>query len=1334
MDMKKAAFLAATLAMAGAIPLMASVTAVWTGAEDSYWTNAANWTVNGAVATRCPGTVSNVVDGVFTAELPTPDVAVFDGTCTSGRTTINLEGLYSISYVTVTGATAPKYTFGTDPAMQSLPFETNGAFTVDASVPAANCPLVNAKMIVPANVDSADFWGLTPDGKTPAGRAAGDYITVNNNGTGTLVFGGDLTGPWFRPGALNTTYMEGRIIFNSRNGGMRFNGDQRLSTYLYAYAIRGKRFEYYGDWGRHRTMVLTYGPEIYIANDATCGVYVVNNSGFTMNSDDTVKILGEGTLKFTENIGGSSSSFANHGPSDIGRGRFEVCSKFVVEKGAGQSGNPRILLRTTQTRGGRLVFRAPEPCDMKGGIYMAGRSIVEIPSTNQFARCPQITVDARMTEVKPNTSTKYATNVVVWAGTEAETFVTPVAFWGDAPRRLTLRNEGTAALTAGMPVSLDGADGNFSLKLDGATSPVIYGAALGTAMPVAVAGDVVLPDGADLTNISGFMLEGGNLRFENASALTPPAISVVSGTNVITVAGTDVTLSLSRTAGVLNIVRTGDAAVVCAALAGQTPAWLTVNGYPATFDGEGRLFSVSPAHDVSIAARGDVVPDGSTQVVGITTAGTGGNDTLAADATAVKGLVQKTAAADATVAIGAAQTLTAEMFAVSDGAGALTVGDVAGQGTLAAAAGGMSLDNQSSSKPLTVNAKVDGTFGVTGTRTVFAGGTESPISLKVHNGTLKLTGSETFELAELMVATNLADATSTLLLENAADVTYSVGADRFTAAVGGGKTVSGADATARLVISNSTLRCDKPGYKENYENQKYTNNTFLVGYNGSAIMEVLEGSTFKGRLAVGGPGDDDKCLSSGAVYQRGGRVELYGISWNKYQGSSFLGGYNVSAGYYELTGGVLLTRGCFVLGMIGTAGVFHQYGGLFCASNCLAEAGGATGSANVVLGSSNSGSGHVFVRNATCDINGNLILNQSYSGSANGQLSVSGADAFVDNHGNTVLANANAANSSVVSANVNLMDGGRMRTGAFRNDSNYSATFTDPSNHFFHVWFDGGTFETGRQDMDVASSKPNDMTPDLHRYGISSFLVGPGGATVDTAGKTGNYSRKPFAAPTNGMVTAISGFTPFATPSIERKKLVGAPAIRIDGDGYGACAIAQFDSRSQMVTNVVITSGGTGYTWAQAVFYYWNGWGGTYQTLDCVVSAPVSGSFTKEGEGDFTFKAANTYGGDTVLKGGVLRLDAAGALPEGTVVEYRGGSLESTAAAFPAELKVRLPGAEDGTARSCTLATFTDELPATLPPVEVVNAPEAGKGLWNASFRDMTLRVVRTRGTAIYFR
>ena len=36
-------------------------TYTWTGAENGFWTNAANWTVGGEVATKCPGVCSNEI-------------------------------------------------------------------------------------------------------------------------------------------------------------------------------------------------------------------------------------------------------------------------------------------------------------------------------------------------------------------------------------------------------------------------------------------------------------------------------------------------------------------------------------------------------------------------------------------------------------------------------------------------------------------------------------------------------------------------------------------------------------------------------------------------------------------------------------------------------------------------------------------------------------------------------------------------------------------------------------------------------------------------------------------------------------------------------------------------------------------------------------------------------------------------------------------------------------------------------------------------------------------------------------------------------------------------
>ncbi|MGN0847697.1 MAG: hypothetical protein ACI4RA_09975 [Kiritimatiellia bacterium] len=85
---------------------------VWTGAQDACWTNAANWTVDGAVAANPPGWVlATTSGGVLTTNGTPADVAVF-GACASGRTTINLDGQWKIDSVVFTNG-APAYTLGT---------------------------------------------------------------------------------------------------------------------------------------------------------------------------------------------------------------------------------------------------------------------------------------------------------------------------------------------------------------------------------------------------------------------------------------------------------------------------------------------------------------------------------------------------------------------------------------------------------------------------------------------------------------------------------------------------------------------------------------------------------------------------------------------------------------------------------------------------------------------------------------------------------------------------------------------------------------------------------------------------------------------------------------------------------------------------------------------------------------------------------------------------------------------------------------------------------------------------------------------------------------------
>ncbi|MGN0833313.1 MAG: autotransporter-associated beta strand repeat-containing protein [Kiritimatiellia bacterium] len=79
---------------------------VWTGAQDAYWTNAANWTVGGAVPADVPGRYLT-----FGGEATNLDaVAVFDATG-GDRTTVWLDGHLCVSSV-VFRAGAPVYTLG----------------------------------------------------------------------------------------------------------------------------------------------------------------------------------------------------------------------------------------------------------------------------------------------------------------------------------------------------------------------------------------------------------------------------------------------------------------------------------------------------------------------------------------------------------------------------------------------------------------------------------------------------------------------------------------------------------------------------------------------------------------------------------------------------------------------------------------------------------------------------------------------------------------------------------------------------------------------------------------------------------------------------------------------------------------------------------------------------------------------------------------------------------------------------------------------------------------------------------------------------------------------
>ena len=268
------------------------------------------------------------------------------------------------------------------------------------------------------------------------------------------------------------------------------------------------------------------------------------------------------------------------------------------------------------------------------------------------------------------------------------------------------------------------------------------------------------------------------------------------------------------------------------------------------------------------------------------------------------------------------------------------------------------------------------------------------------------------------------------------------------------------------------------------------------------------------------------------------------------------------------------------------------------------------------------------------------------------------------------------------------------------------------------VNFNGGTFKAAKDNTYFTS-------------GIA-IKVGPGGGTFDTDGHDATIDENIEALSGNGVADIL--WTSYATNTFPVP-----PAIRIDGDGIGATAVALYDVATKKVTGLRITSPGSGYTWATAKIWYGSSsldfqhktrfeW-----TADCVLAAnDATGGFTKAGAGTLTLSGSNTYTGDTVVAEGTLRLGSAGALPSASTLVVKGGTVEAAnGVPFPSRITFGVPAEELDENRIYVLANFPNGRPATLP--EVVGLDSLPPG-WELSFDNNQLRLSYARGTILIFR
>ena len=167
---------------------------VWTGAQNAYWTNAANWTVGGAVATDAPGVRFTTKDWQTFTNLNA--TASFGAVADGAPTTIDLDGLFFVSNLVVK-AGAPKYTFGAAGQYLGLAHE-GGRFMVEKGADAPAVAGVYGFLWYPGMKESKPDTYDTPDEARFVNESEGELVLSNFGNTSPNAPSSGIGGTWCR--------------------------------------------------------------------------------------------------------------------------------------------------------------------------------------------------------------------------------------------------------------------------------------------------------------------------------------------------------------------------------------------------------------------------------------------------------------------------------------------------------------------------------------------------------------------------------------------------------------------------------------------------------------------------------------------------------------------------------------------------------------------------------------------------------------------------------------------------------------------------------------------------------------------------------------------------------------------------------------------------------------------------------------------------------------------------------------------------------------------------------------------------------------------------------
>ena len=454
----------------------------------------------------------------------------------------------------------------------------------------------------------------------------------------------------------------------------------------------------------------------------------------------------------------------------------------------------------------------------------------------------------------------------------------------------------------------------------------------------------------------------------------------------------------------------------------------------------------------------------------------------------------------------------------------------------------------------------------------------------------------------------------------------------------------------KIVLSNSTFVAEnrRSDYSDMGTDALLAAGTGIGSLpHGGGALEILDGSVVSSKLVVAG----STYYGKGAVYQRGGSVTALGsaTSWDN---SSCVGSFqslpwieNNTHGYYELSGGTFTALGRFSLGP-GCGASWFQSGG-------YATFGKALGSDEQPLfqiGStrdsttSPSSTLEMYVSGGTFDVGPDMEAGSNKEVAFSGygtrkkrlQVTVDGSGALLDFRNKHLMGTVYDDSRSCF----NIVNGGTLRANSINRGHADSVS---------GVNFNGGTFRVYGESVDI-----------FHRHGTwpdaGYVLVHEKGATIETTGPDVRASM-PIQGLSGQGVTAITMSAPITG-------ICFPPQVVIDGDGVGASAVCVYDSKTSTISSIKVLCSGSGYTSATAYLQWGNSMTVTKANnkdfaLTCTLGNVVNtGSFTKAGEGYLDLSATNTWGGATIVKGGILKVCCDWAIPTNTAVKLAGGDLD----------------------------------------------------------------------------